>query len=81
MTRSSGLISRRRLLASAAVAAGGVATGGLLSACNAGSSGGSGGEGNLTVMIGVQDLPKEQRYARVVLDDEDLRRIQQHGRR
>ncbi|MEV4019690.1 extracellular solute-binding protein [Nonomuraea angiospora] len=51
------LISRRRLL----VAAGGLAAVPLLSACNAGSSGqSSGGKGmvTITVMFGVNDLPK-----------------------
>lgn len=58
----SGLISRRRLLAGAAAAVGGVAAGSLLSACDAGSSdksSGGGGAVTLTVMFGVNDLPKE----------------------
>ncbi|MFI0446505.1 ABC transporter substrate-binding protein [Actinomadura sp. 6N118] len=53
----SGLISRRRLLAGAAAAAGSVAAGPLLSGCNAGSSGG--GSVTLTAMFGPEDLPKE----------------------
>ncbi|WP_067820315.1 ABC transporter substrate-binding protein [Actinomadura kijaniata] len=52
-------ISRRRLLTGAAAAAGGAAATSLLGACNAGSSGGSGGKVTLTVMFSAADLPKE----------------------
>jgi multiple sugar transport system substrate-binding protein len=57
----SGMLSRRRLLAGTAAAAGGVAAAPLLSGCNAGTttkSSSGGGTVTITVMFGVNDLPK-----------------------